>query len=1112
MADYYTLLTNAGIAYETACKAAGTPIKLTQISVGDGGGAVYNPAATATALKREVWRGSLNALFQDEKNPSWLLAEVTIPPDVGGWYVREAGLWTDTGILYAIVKYPESFKPVLATSGSGKEFYIRSIFETSNASLVTLLIDDTVVKATRAWVMSYLAEELGKLDGKQSVRVAASTNIVLNGAQQIDGVAVISGDRVLLANQTLAKDNGLWIVANGDWVRATDANSSAKVTPGLTVMVEEGTANGDSLWHLTTNAPITLGTTALTFKMLAGRTGIAAGTYKSLTVDEYGRATAGGNPETLAGFGIKDSYTKAEVEALIAKASALPVGSIVAFPVDAPPPGFLELDNSVKSSATYPDLSAYLGGKFNKGDEGVGNFRLPEARGEFLRGWDHGRGVDAGRGLGSLQSMQAEGHSHVTGVNDTAAVASIQSARGMGAGAGSWPYGAEAIGIAGTNSVSTNTTYYPSGEDSWLKTGPAISLGTGETRPRNIAVMWCIKAWNAPVNQGNIDVAALVKEVSRLGSAVPVGAVMAFPTGIVPPGFLELDGSVQSIATYPDLAAYLSTKFNKGDEGTGNFRLPESRGEFLRGWDHGRGTDVGRGIGSWQADDNKAHAHTYTRIPVFGNTGGANAAGIVADNGTQTGSSNFASYMNTSGGSEARPRNLAVMWCIKAWNAPVNQGTIDVAALAKEVERLKSAVPVGAVLAFPTGIVAPGYLELDGSVQSIATYPDLAAFLGTTYNKGDEGSGNFRLPESRGEFLRGWDHGRGVDAGRQIGTVQLDAMQRLTGAISAADSTGLGQILNGVYGGSKSGVSKGVNAAVDAYTSIDFDNARQARTATENRPRNIAVMWCIKAWNAPVNQGSIDISVLSEQLQQLSLNGPLAGDIRNARISIPLAAPTATFTASEIVLGDGNGKRVVISNFNQSLNLSASVKGLGAMDAGAAPVNGFVALYALYNPASKSTGIVAVNATAVIAPKLLAGVAPDGYTFSALFSILPTNASAQFAVAEQVDRQVFYGAQVLSTTVSVSTLTGLSISAAVPLNAKSVSGNFQGSVSANGYSMALAGSAAAIGLQTFIVNFTGAGGGSFLDVPLLSPQTLFYRLTSAGTFSAFAITTNSYRF
>jgi hypothetical protein len=267
MADYYTLLTNAGIAYETACKAAGTPIKLTQISVGDGGeGGVYNPAATATALKREVWRGPLNALFQDEKNPSWLLAEVTIPPDVGGWYVREAGLWTDTGILYAIVKYPESFKPVLATSGSGKEFYIRSIFETSNASLVTLLIDDTVVKATRAWVTGYVADELAKLDAKQSVRVATTTNIILTAAQTIDGVAVIAGDRVLVKNQTLAKDNGIYVVANDVWTRAKDADSNLKVTSGLTVSVEQGTTQSDTIWQLVTDGAIALGTTALMFQ------------------------------------------------------------------------------------------------------------------------------------------------------------------------------------------------------------------------------------------------------------------------------------------------------------------------------------------------------------------------------------------------------------------------------------------------------------------------------------------------------------------------------------------------------------------------------------------------------------------------------------------------------------------------------------------------------------------------------------------------------------------------------------------------------------------------------------------------------------------------------
>jgi len=949
MADYYTLLTNAGIAYETACKAAGLPIKLTQISVGDGGGAVYNPAATATALKREVWRGPLNALFQDEKNPSWLLAEVSIPPDVGGWYVREAGLWTDTGILYAIVKYPESFKPVLATSGSGKEFYIRSIFETSNASLVTLLIDDTVVKATRAWVMSYLAEKLGKLDGKQSVRVAATANVVLNGAQQIDGVAVIAGDRVLLPNQTLAKDNGLWIVANGDWVRANDANVSAKVTPGLTVMVEEGALNGDSLWHLTTNAPITLGTTALTFKMLAGRTGIAAGTYKSLSVDEYGRATAGSNPDTLAGFGIKDSYTKAEVESLIAKASALPVGSIVAFPVDTPPPGFLELDNSVKSSATYPDLSAYLGGKFNKGDEGVGNFRLPEARGEFLRGWDHGRGVDAGRQLGTsqLDAMQ-----RLTG-----AIAAADST-GLGQ-ALNGVYGGVKSGVSKGVNVAADA-YTSIDFDNARQARTAT-----ENRPRNVSVMWCIKAWNAPINQGNIDVAALVKEVSRLGSAVPVGAVMAFPTGIVPPGFLELNGSVQSTSTYPDLAAYLGTTYNKGDEGAGNFRLPESRGEFLRGWDHGRGIDPGRTIGSWAPDELKSHVH---QIDAPANPAGLGQDKVARGNRSD---SNGTPTTTATGGSETRPRSIAVMWCIKAWNAPVNQGSIDVAALANEVAQLKSSVPVGAVLSFPTGVVPAGYLELDGSVQSIATYPDLAAYLGTTFNKGDEGAGNFRLPESRGEFLRGWDHGRGVDAGRTIGSWQkatLVAHDAVTSTAQAIQAAASSWKLNPDNSGKSHPVLGGDVAFAADYPAAFFSSGEitspvslnQAALFTDGhlvgtRPRNLAVMWCIKAWNAPVNQGSIDVAALSGLAQQATeLNQGTATVATQAQVDA--GADDKTFVTpkkmrwgfSISVSGDMSGSYVIFPTWLGGLTLQWGMT--TAIASGANYLQAFPVAYPMVNP------------------------------------------------------------------------------------------------------------------------------------------------------------------
>jgi microcystin-dependent protein len=170
---------------------------------------------------------------------------------------------------------------------------------------------------------------------------------------------------------------------------------------------------------------------------------------------------------------------------------------------------------------------------------------------------------------------------------------------------------------------------------------------------------------------------------------------MAFPTGIVPPGFLELDGSVQSTSTYPDLANYLGTTYSKGNEGTGNFRLPESRGEFLRGWDHGRGVDADRSMGSWQTGTLVSYdtsvggsgiqaprttAASADTIASFG----ADAAGAglypgVAESGVPSTAAplGFASVYGS-----ARPRNVAVMWCIKAWNAPVNQGSIDVAALA----------------------------------------------------------------------------------------------------------------------------------------------------------------------------------------------------------------------------------------------------------------------------------------------------------------------------------------------------------------------------------------------------------------------------------------------
>ena len=123
--------------------------------------------------------------------------------------------------------------------------------------------------ATKAYVDALIRG----FDWKESVRAASTANLTLSGEQTIDGVAVVASERVLAKNQTAGAENGIYVCAAGAWSRSVDADSSAEVTTGLAVLVSEGTANADKLYILTTNDPITLGTTALTFGALSGGSG-----------------------------------------------------------------------------------------------------------------------------------------------------------------------------------------------------------------------------------------------------------------------------------------------------------------------------------------------------------------------------------------------------------------------------------------------------------------------------------------------------------------------------------------------------------------------------------------------------------------------------------------------------------------------------------------------------------------------------------------------------------------------------------------------------------------------------------------------------------------------
>jgi hypothetical protein len=132
--------------------------------------------------------------------------------------------------------------------------------------------------ASDAATKGYVDSLVNGTDWKQSVRVATTANITLSGTQTIDGVSVVVGNRVLVKNQSTASQNGIYVVASGSWTRATDADENAEVTAGLAVMVEEGTANADTQWVLTTNNPITVGTTALTFAQIGAGSSYNAGT------------------------------------------------------------------------------------------------------------------------------------------------------------------------------------------------------------------------------------------------------------------------------------------------------------------------------------------------------------------------------------------------------------------------------------------------------------------------------------------------------------------------------------------------------------------------------------------------------------------------------------------------------------------------------------------------------------------------------------------------------------------------------------------------------------------------------------------------------------------
>lgn len=258
----------------------------------------------------------------------------------------------------------------------------------------------------------------------------------------------------------------------------------------------------------------------------------------------------------------------------------------------------------------------------------------------------------------------------------------------------------------------------------------------------------------------------------------------------------------------------------------------------------------------------------------------------------------------------------------------------------------------------------------------------------------------------------------------------------------------------------------------------------------------------------------------SQHAVQFGQVAGVVGSVRNLKMSVTAASASATFTADEIIVESAlGGLRYCLASFNKTINLATT--GAGGMDTGTAPVSGYVALYAIYNPATSTSALLGYNATSAVAPEVYGGgFMPSGYTASALVSVWPTNPSSKFVAGTQVGRTVTRpNVTVLSTTTTQASPTSLSVATAIPPNANQMIGSV-GAVPNSGQ----AAGAAAVALLVFpdasgtgsqgLGSVAGGGNGANANVTqsIYTSQTIYYTNSISSGTSSFTITINGYSF
>ena len=513
------------------------------------------------------------------------------------------------------------------------------VYQSTTSYMRWLAQQVSLLSGSQSTSSATIRDEISKTSYKAPAVVSTTVPITLSGVQTVDGVLVQSGDRVLVKDQTLASQNGIYVVSTGGWSRSTDADDNTKVRSGILVPVTGGTINHDTLWSLDVTDPVTVGTTALTF--INTQSGLApitspvfAGIPSGPTAPTDTNTTQLATTEFVIGQSASSApemngFASPGTSRRWSRSDHVHPSDVTRAPLASP---------AFSGSPTVPTAptldSSYL----------IANTEFVQrARGSLAGLVSYsGNTTLTSSDIGKLVVMSSTGASQTVYLPEIANLASGATITIRAAGT-------HCITVSSTMqngdwiAVDSRVAYDSYQQKAYLMPGESIALvlhKTGLTGgyPAAVTGLWYAISGD-------------------LLSQNPVGSIRHSATPVVPFGYLLADGSTVSRSVYARLFSVIGTTFGLGD-GTSTFRLPDLRGEFIRGLDLGRGVDPNRALGSFQEDSLKSHAHSI--LARSGNYSGN--ASVESNDGLGTQSSYTTSSV---GGSETRPRNIALATVIK---------------------------------------------------------------------------------------------------------------------------------------------------------------------------------------------------------------------------------------------------------------------------------------------------------------------------------------------------------------------------------------------------------------------------------------------------------------